>query len=170
MPRPVHFPSRTAPRRRWLPAWPLALVLAGLQPPVARAEPAPVLPGLWEVTLLTTHDGAADRVAPPPQRRQYRICLNPARARAPMTPPPGAAQAEVLLQRQGISGSYLEPGAAGQRRAVEFAYRRLDAGTFEGSHDAETADTVRRTQYLARRVSPDCGALQPQPAAATGEP
>lgn len=146
--------------------------MAGLLPTAALAEPAAVLPGLWEVTLLTTHDRTPDpsRPAPPPQRRQYRICISPARAQAPMTPPPGAAQTEVVMHRHGITGSYLERAADGRPRPVEFAYRRLDAGTFEGSHDAETGDTVRRTQYLARRVAPDCGALQAQPVAASGEP
>lgn len=135
------------------------------------AQPAAVLPGLWEVQLLTTYEqgrtAAAASTLPPPRRRIYRMCLSPDQARLPVSPPAGARQAEVVYGRSGISGSYADVGPDGQPRAVEFAYHRLDATRFEGSHDAEGPGLTLRTQYLAQRVAPTCGPLAQ---AATGTP
>jgi hypothetical protein len=138
------------------------------------ADPAPVLAGLWEVNLLTSFaPGPAASASMPdltPRRRLYRICIGPDRAPEPMHPPRGALQAELVFGRGTISGSYalLRPG--GQTQPVEFAYHRLDATRFEGSHEVLQAELVTRTQYMAHRVAGDCGGLAPQPTADTGEP
>jgi hypothetical protein len=152
-------------------AWVLALLIA---PCVHAADPAPVLAGLWEVNLLTSFaPGSADGQARSdlaPRRRNYRICIGPDRAQEPMRPPRSAQQAELVFGRGTISGSYALPGPGGQLLAVEFAYHRLDATRFEGSHDLTQAEFVTRTQYMAHRVAKDCAGLEPRPAADTGEP
>lgn len=157
---------------RQAPAAALAVVLTAASASVA--DPAPVLPGLWEVNLLTSFvPGPAAVGATPvltPRRRSYRICIGPDRVREPMHPPRNAVQAEVMYGRGTISGSYALPGPGGQLLAVEFAYHRLDATRFEGSHDLTQAEFVTRTQYMAHRVAKDCAGLAPRPAADTGEP
>lgn len=105
-----------------------------------------------------------------PLRRIYRICIGPNRARAPMHAPSKASRVELIFDRNNISGSYFQTGADGQLRPVEFLYRRLAAGRFEGSQDVTEADWISRTQYMAQRVAADCGPLQPQPMSESGEP
>jgi hypothetical protein len=75
-----------------------------------------------------------------------------------------------MIGRSSVSGSYALPAADGQARPVEFNYQRLDATRFEGSLDVQQGDRVARTQYMARRVTGDCGGLQPQPVPDNGEP
>ena len=154
------------------PAAALAILLTAA--PASAADPAPVLPGLWEVHLLTSFaPGPAAVGATPdltPRRRSYRICIGPDRVREPMHPPRSAVQAEWMYGRSTISGSYALPGPGGQARPVEFAYHRLDATHFEGSHDLMQPELVARTQYMARRVAADCGGLAPQAMSETGEP
>lgn len=156
---------------------PLALFTALLTMSLASAQaadPAPVLPGLWEVNLLTSFApapnaaGAVPDLAP--RRRNYRICIGPDRVREPMHPPRSALRTETMIGRSSVSGSYALPGADGQARPVEFNYQRLDATRFEGSLDVQQGDRVARTQYMARRVTGDCGGLQPQPVPDNGEP
>ena len=139
----------------------------------ASADPPPVAPGLWEVDLLTSFSALqpAGGVAPiAPQRRSYRICIDARRAAAPMIGRAAPARAEVLYDRQSVSGSGSVPGDDGRSRPVEFAYRWLDDRRFEGSHDAETPSQVVRTQYLARWVAAECGALAPQSPQGLGAP
>ena len=154
------------------PAAALAVVLTAAS--ASAADPAPVLPGLWEVNLLTSFvPGPAAVGATPdltPRRRSYRICIGPDRVREPMHPPRNALQAELMYGRGTISGSYALPGPGGRARPVEFAYHRLDATHFEGSHDLTQPEFVARTQYMARRVAADCGGLAPQATSETGEP
>jgi hypothetical protein len=131
----------------------------------ARAEPPPVAAGLWEVELLTTFtqlQGASSGAPLAPHKRGYRICIDERRAAAPMIGRAAPARAEVLYDRQTISGTGFHQGADGRQRPVEFAYRRIDDKRFEGSHDAETPTHVVHTQYLARWIGVDCGALAPQ--------
>lgn len=130
-----------------------------------RADPPPVAAGLWEVELLTTFSqlkGATSGAPLTPQKRGYRICIDARRAAAPMIGRAAPARAEVFYDRQTVSGSGVQQGADGRQRPVEFAYRWLDDKRFEGSHDAETPTHVVHTQYLARWVGADCGALAPQ--------
>ncbi len=152
-----------------------ALALSALATALAHAaDPAPVMTGLWEVNLLTSFapGSAGGALAPEwaPRRRVYRICIGLERAREPMQPPRTATQAELMIGRGTISGSYTIKDAGGVPRPVEFAYHRLDATRFEGSHDVQQPDLVTRTQYMARRVAADCGGLAPQPVPDTGEP
>ena len=148
----------------------LALTIA----PAQAADPAPVLAGLWEVNLLTSFTpapGAAGAMPDlVPRRRIYRICIGPDRVREPMHPPRLALRTETMIGRSSVSGSYALPAADGQARPVEFNYQRLDATRFEGSLDVQQGDRVARTQYMARRVTGDCGGLQPQPVPDNGEP
>lgn len=169
-------------RHRW-PAsrqaafWAAALVLA-LSPgaPLAqRGQPQPVLAGLWDVSTLLTVErrvAGSGEVLPPPQSRQYRLCIGPERARAPMLPsrlPPGT---ELMFGSDAYEGGFVEPrGAAiGPRRQVDFAYRRLSATAFEGSHDVASPARVARLQYFAQYLRADCGDLKPTAVAETGEP
>lgn len=158
-----------------LPPMAGAAALLILTAPLAlAADPAPVLAGLWEVNLQTSFaprpESAATAPMQAPRRRVYRICIGPDRVREPMPPPPAALGAEMTIGRSGISGTYALPGADGQPRPVEFAYHRLDATLFEGSLDLQQPQRVARTQYMARRVAADCGALAPQAVSDTGEP
>jgi hypothetical protein len=127
----------------------------------AVAQPAAVLPGLWEVHLLTTAERTPAALlttpVPAPQRRIYRICITPERAAAPVTPPQGVRRMELLYDRDRVSGSWTELGADRRPRAVEFGYHRVDAARFEGSHDAEGPLLVLRTQYSAQHVAAECG-------------
>ncbi len=138
------------------------------------ADPAPVTSGLWEVNLMTSFapvpTSPAQAAPRKPLRRIYRICIGPNRARAPMHAPSKASRVELIFDRNNISGSYFQTGADGQLRPVEFLYRRLAAGRFEGSQDVTEADWISRTQYMAQRVAADCGPLQPQPMSESGEP
>jgi hypothetical protein len=157
---------------RPVPAAVLALLLTAAS--ASAADPAPVLPGLWEVNLLTSFaPGPAAHGATPdltPRRRSYRLCIGPARVHEPMHPPRNAVQTEMMYGRSTISGSYALPGPGGPPQPVEFAYHRLDATHFEGSHDLMQPELVTRTQYMARRVAADCGGLAPQATSETGEP
>ncbi len=150
----------------------LAILLTAAS--ASAADPAPVLPGLWEVNLLTSFALGPAAVGATldltPRRRRYRICIGPDRVREPMHPPRTAVQAELMYGRSTISGSYALPGPGGQPRPVEFAYHQLDATHFEGSHDLMQPELVARTQYMARRVAADCGGLAPQATSETGEP
>ena len=132
------------------PAAALAVVLTAAS--ASAADPAPVLPGLWEVNLLTSFvPGPAAVGATPdltPRRRSYRICIGPDRVREPMHPPRNALQAELMYGRGTISGSYALPGPGGRARPVEFAYHRLDATHFEGSHDLTQPDGPPRSGGL----------------------
>lgn len=132
---------------------------------LARADPPPVAKGLWEVELLTSYSTlqpAPDDAPITPQQRSCRICIDARRAAAPMIGRAAPARAEVFYDRQSVSGNGSQRGDDGRSRPVEFLYRWLDDKRFEGSHDAETPTQVVRTQYLARWVSADCGALAPQ--------
>lgn len=158
-----------------LPPWPGVAALLILTAPMAQAtDPAPVLAGLWEVNLQTSFaprpESGASVPMQAPRQRVYRICIGPDRVREPMPPPPAAQAAEMTIGRNGISGTYALADANGQPRQVEFAYHRLDATLFEGSLDLQQPQRVARTQYLARRVAADCGALAPQSVSETGEP
>lgn len=164
-------PSPAAPpARSWRLLAASLLTIAVCGP--ARADPPPVAPGLWEVDLLTSFSALQPGGAGPlaPQRRSYRICIDARRAAAPMIGRAAPARAEVVYDRQSVSGSASVAGADGRSRPVEFAYRRLDDKRFEGSHDAETPSHVVRTQYLARWIDADCGALAPQAPQGLGAP
>lgn len=146
---------------------------AALAPLAAQtAEPPPVQAGLWDVRLLTTFERKAtlSTAAEPPRARSYRICIGPDRARAPMLPGRLPPRTELLFDRQSVSFSYAEAASAGAGRQVDFSYRRLDAATFEGSFDQSAAGLITRTQYLARHVAADCGALKPSVPGPLGEP
>lgn len=150
----------------------LAALLTLTHSPAQAADPAPVLAGLWEVNLLTSFAPLATSVAPDlaPRRRIYRICIGQDRVREPMHPPRSALRTETTIGRSSVSGSYVLKAADGQTRPVEFSYQRLDATRFEGSLDVQQADQMARTQYMARRVTADCGGLAPQPVPDSGEP
>jgi hypothetical protein len=146
-----------------------------LPPAVARAQPEPVLAGLWAVFSLLTverRDAAAGEVLPPPQARQYRICIGPERARAPMLPSSLPRGHELIFESSGYQGSFdlLQAAAASQRQQVEFNYRRLSATAFEGSHDVSSVARVARLQYHALYQGPDCGELKPSVPSEAGEP
>lgn len=157
-----------------LPMALFAALPALIHSPAQAADPAPVLAGLWEVKLLTTFAAAAGTAGasaePAPRRRVYRICLGADRVREPMHPPRTARHAETTIGRSGVSGSYALPGAEGKEWPVEFSYQRLDATRFEGSLDVHQGEWTARTQYMARRMTADCGGLAPQPVPDNGEP
>lgn len=159
-------------RPRWGARAGLAAALALSAPAVPAAEPPPVRTGLWDVRLLTTFErrGAPAGAAEAPRARNYRICIGAERARSPMLPRRLPARAELLFDRQSVSFTHTEAAPAGATRQLEFNYRRLDAGTFEGSFDQTTAAQVTRMQYFARHLAADCGALPPSAPSPGGEP
>lgn len=141
----------------------------------AHAQPEPVLAGLWEVQSLLVvqrREAAAGEVLPPPQSRQYRICIGPERARAPMLPPRMPRGTELMFEGNAYEGSFDEPAgsAVGPQRQVDFGYRRISATVFEGSHDVSSAARVARLQYFAQYVGADCGQLRPSAPSSAGDP
>jgi hypothetical protein len=147
-----------------------AALQAAAQPPVE-----PVLAGLWEVQSLLTverRDARAGEVLPPPQSRQYRICIGPQRARAPMLPPRLPRGTELVFKGPAYEGSFDLPQteAGAPRRQVDFSWRRLSATAFEGSHDVTSPARVARLQYFAAYLGADCGATRPSAPSDTGEP
>lgn len=164
---------QAAPARRRA-ARSLLLALALLAPwALLQAQPAPVLAGAWDVQSLLVVDPPAVQpvgtALPRPQSRRYRICIGPERARSPMLPrqlPPGT---ELVFEGQSLTGSYDEPGSS-PRRQVDFAYRRLSATAFEGTHDLSSLGRVHRLQYFAQHAGPNCGAQRPTWPQDNGDP
>lgn len=152
------------------PSRPLfALILATLATAARAGDLPPVDAGLWEIQALTTTEPRPDS-ASMPRPRSYRICIDRERARSPMVPArlPGAG--ELLIGHQSLSGNYVETGPDGVSQQVEFRYRRLGAASFEGSYDRVGGGLTLHTEYYARRLDADCGAIEPTPLQSVGLP
>ncbi len=80
--------------------------------------------------------------------------------------PPGT---ELVFDGQAYSGSFEDPGSS-PRQVADFAYRRLSAAAFEGSHDLTSLGRVLRLQYFAQHAGTDCGSLRPAWPRDNGEP
>lgn len=149
-----------------LTAW---LVCSGV---AAHAQPAPVLAGAWDVQTLLTYErlpmAAVGVEAPGTQARQYRICIGPERARAPMMPRRMPPAAELVFDGQSYTGSYDDKDSS--QSQVDFSFRRLSPTAFEGSRDAAGQGLVARLQYFAKYGGPNCGATRPGGVADNGEP
>ncbi len=157
-------------RERW---GALAAVAAlGLADGPARAQPAPVLAGVWDVQTLVSFErlptAPSSLERPASQSRSYRICIGAERARAPMLPPRLPPAAELVFDGQSYTGFFDQSATAAVQ--VEIGFRRLSATAFEGSHDTTGPGLVARTQYFARYGGPNCGATEPGWPADSGLP
>lgn len=163
-----------------LPLPVLAAVIASASVhPAHAATPAPVKPGLWQAQIRTTftpdpQPGAANwPYLPKPRTAEYPICVDAARARAPMGEPNPTRMASSDAQGYVLRESFQDPrGMVGE---VESMYRRVDAGAFEGRQriaargDGPMAMTMT-LQYTARWVADDCGDVKPRGPTKFGEP
>jgi hypothetical protein len=172
--------ERQLSRRRAQPTtW--AVCLAGLaclaSAGVQAAEPEPVMAGLWEVRLLAFFEpdpqpGAAEWPGQPgkARARKYRVCLDAARARAPMNLarlPPGAQRSSdkmMVLVRESAGPT------AREDVALESLYRRLSEREFEGSHTLMNDKQSVMLQYSSVFVQADCEGVRPAGMSRFGEP
>ena len=172
----THQATPTHRAARPLAAASLALALLAHGP--ARAEPAPVAPGLWEVQMLALFQpdpqpGANDWPGLPGKQRArtYRICLDAPRARAPMSMPHWSGAAQRVSDDMSVM--VRETTTADDRSAPvgEWLYRRLSEREFEGSQSLSGDAGIEMTlQYRSVYVQRDCAGLPPTPMSKFGEP
>jgi hypothetical protein len=167
--------GRGLPGRRLL-AWLLAAV-CGSAAQAAEPEPEPVLAGLWEVRLLAFFEpdpqpGAAEWPGQPgkARARQYRVCLDAARARAPMSPSRLAPGAQRSSDKMSVLVREGRAPAPRDTPALESLYRRLSEREFEGSHTLVTEERAMTLQYSSVFLQSDCEGMRPATMSRFGEP